>query len=114
MPDATTTINLVFRVTRDDGLPCTCDDLLMLDDHLGGDGDCLSLEGGRFDVVSVKPIEPTITGFGGFLTAAFDVEVEACDGDDMSPSELCAKVHDAAILHMPDFLVVEDMRATIA
>jgi hypothetical protein len=112
MPDTTTTIALVFYVGRDDGLPCTCDDLLMLDSHLGDDGDCLSLEGGRFIVGDIRWSTPELIGTR--LVVEFEAEVEPWDGDEMSPAALCSEVHDAAILHMPDFLDVEDLRATIA
>lgn len=112
MPD-TTTISLVFYVTRDDGLPCTCDDLLMLDDHLGGDGDCLSLEGGRFDIVNEYWSTPDLIGTS--LVVEYEVEVEPEDEDDhMSPAALCKEVQDAAILHMPDYLCVSKLEATIA
>ena len=112
MPD-TTTIHLVFTIMRDDGLPCTPDDLLMLDDHLGDDGDCLSLEGGRFILADEHWSTPDL--LNGKLYVEFEVEVEPeDDDDDMSPSAMRKAVHDAAILYMPDFLCVTDLDATIA
>jgi len=111
MPD-TTTIALVFYVTRDDGKPCTCDDRTMLDDHLGDDGDCLSLEGGRFTIADERWSTPDI--IGTTIVVEFEVEVEPYDGDDMSPAALCKEVNDAAILYMPDYLLVSKIEATIA
>jgi hypothetical protein len=109
MPD-TTTINLVFYVIRDDGLPCTCDDLLMLDSYLGDDGDCLSLEGGRFIVGDIRWSTPELVGTR--LVVEYEVDVEAYDGDDMTPAALCLEVYDAAILGMPDGLDVSKLNAT--
>jgi len=111
MPD-TTTIALVFYVTRDDGKPCTCDDLLMLDDHLGDDGDCLSLEGGRFIVGDIRWSTPDI--IGTTIVVEFEVEVEPYEGDDMSPAALCLEANNAGILYMPDFLCVSKLEVTIA
>lgn len=108
----TATIDLVFRVTRDDGLPCTCDDHIMLDDHLGEDGDCLSLEGGRFILNDVRWSTPD--WLNGALYVSFEVEVESYEGDNLCPEALLSEAYEAAILHMPDYLQVNRLTATIA
>ena len=109
MPD-TTTIHLVFTIMRDDGLPCTPDDLTMLDDHLGDDGDCLSLEGGRFILADEHWSTPDL--LNGKLHVEFEVEVEPIEGDDICSAGLASEVYDAAILHMPDGLDVVKLTAT--
>ena len=113
----TTTLTLVFRIVKDvvpparaDRRQCTQADLDRLDAHLNGDGDCLSLEGGRFNLVDEQWSTPDL--LNGRLYVQFEVEVEGWEDDDMDDDALAAEVYDAAILHLPEGLDVASLEVT--
>ncbi len=108
----TTTVDLVFRIMRADGGATTIADARRLGSFLDDDGDALSLEGGRFILADVRGDDPQV--FCGRLSVSFEVDVDAYEGDDMSPEALVAEVYEAAILLLPDEYEVADLVATLA
>lgn len=108
----TTTINLSFRVVREDGQTGTVDDARAIGRFLGDDCDALYLEGGRFILDDVRGDDPQV--FLGRLEVTFEVDVSPYDGDDKSPAELAHEVDEAAVLNLPEGYEVAKLTVTVA